>query len=239
MQAVILAGGLGTRLKPITGATPKPLVLIHGRPFLEYQLEALRENGVREFVFCLGYGAPEFSGYFGNGTRWGVTIQYAIEQELLGTGGALKLAEPLLHNSFLVLNGDTFARLDYGALEAFHHAQKAVATIAVQPVAGPDVPGNVVLNADRAITEFREKRTLKAARWLNAGIYMFEKSVLAAIPAGTRVSLEVETFPGLITSGARVLGFVFSDYFIDIGTPETYHRFELDLEQGRAHVVSK
>lgn len=239
MQAVILAGGLGTRLKSITGAVPKPLALIRGKPFLEYQLVALRNSAIVDLVFCLGYGAAEIQNYFGDGSRWGVTIQYALESELRGTAGALKNAGRFLDNSFFVLNGDTFADLDYKALARFHRAKAASATLAVQRLASPDPPGNVVLDADQAIIEFREKEVRQAAEWRNAGIYFLERTVLDAIPGDAHVSLEFETFPRLIASGARIYGFLFSNYFIDIGTPETYSRFALDLKEGRAHVVSK
>lgn len=236
MQAVILAGGLGTRLKAITGDLPKPLVPVQGKPFLEYQLDALRQHAVREFVFCVGYGAAQIQTYFGDGARWNVNIEYAVETELRGTAGALKGATSLLHDSFFVLNGDSFSNMDYAALESFHRAKHALATLAVRPAAAGT--GNVMLDAANAVTAFREKAQAADTLWLNAGVYLFEKRMLDFVPADTSVSLEYEVFPRLVAAGERVLGYVFQDYFIDIGTPESYHRFQADLNQGRPYVVS-
>src|SRR5512138_2755705 len=168
MQAVILAGGRGTRLRGLAGDAPKPMVPVLGKPFLEYQIAALRRAGIGDVVFCVGYRAKVISAYFGDGAPWGVRMSYVRDPEPRGTAGALKLAEPFLEERFLVLNGDTFAALDYGALAEFHIRSGALVTLAVRSHADARAAGRVVLRGD-LVTAFQEKMDLSpgAAVWIN------------------------------------------------------------------------
>jgi mannose-1-phosphate guanylyltransferase len=229
MQAVILAGGLGTRLRAVSGDTPKPMVAVQHKPFLEYPIGLLQAFGIHDIVLCVGYHADAVRAYFGDGARWHLNLTYAAEPEPRGTAGALKFAENFLDETFLVLNGDTYARVDYTALVRFHWAQRAEVTLAVTRRENARAAGSVILENERVVA-FREKdASASGAVWVNAGAYVMQRDVLQYIPPAQNVSLERDTFPALLARGARVSAFPFDDYFIDVGTPETYRQFGLDL----------
>jgi mannose-1-phosphate guanylyltransferase len=241
LETVLLAGGLGTRLRARMPGLPKPMAPILGKPFLEYQLLALRRGGISRLVICTGYGAVQIQDYFGDGSNWGVEIRYSKEPEPLGTAGALKQAAALLDDRFQVLNGDTFVQADYSGLFDLHRTSRASATLAVSVSLERRAYGTVGLNSDGRIISFSEKEIEKettGATWINAGLYIFERCVLDYIPAGRPVSLETETFPLLLARGEQLFGYSVPGYFVDIGTPDSYDRFQRDIKTGRIHVDS-
>ena len=226
-QAVVLVGGLGTRLKDVVRDRPKCMAPIAGRPFLEYLLCFLRSQGVSEVILAVGYRADQVVEHFGNGNRLGLKLSYSFEQSLLGTGGALKLAENLLRgNHVLVMNGDSIADVPLRALIEYHTRKRAVATIALVEV--PEVAryGAVILEPDGQIVRFKEK-SVKGKGWVNAGVYVLEREVIANSPSEGQVSLERDVFERLAGSG--LYGFPFDGFFIDIGTPEAYNKAQLDV----------
>lgn len=229
MQAVILVGGLGTRLGTLVADRNKPMAQVAGRPFLEYLLIQLRNYQVREVVLCVGYRGECIHQHFGSGAAWGLRLHYSWEQELRGTGGALKLAQNLIRGEdFLVLNGDSFFAMNLERLIAYHRDRKALATIALADVSDARRYGRVDLDADGAIRRFREKDDQPAPTpgRINSGIYMFRRDLLDLIPAGRTVSLEHEVFPGLIGKG--FYGLPLPGYFVDIGVPADYLGLEAD-----------
>jgi mannose-1-phosphate guanylyltransferase len=238
MQAVILAGGLGTRLRAVSGDVPKPMVPVRGKPFLEYQLRWLQTFGIRDIVLCVGYRAEMVRDYFGDGARWGLQLRYAVEPEPRGTAGALKFAEAVLDETFFVLNGDTYARANYDALRHFHFANAAALTIAVTQREDTRASGSVVVENERVVA-FREKDVSAPALWINAGVYVVQRDVLQYVAPAQNVSLEQDTFPFLVSQNIRVCAFPFHDYFIDIGTPENYRLFESDSIKRGWDVVSQ
>ncbi|MGB8646069.1 MAG: nucleotidyltransferase family protein [Anaerolineae bacterium] len=239
-QAVILAGGLGTRLRPVLNNLPKPLAPILGKPFLEYQILTLRRHALTRLVICVSYQAEKIRDYFGDGSRWGLEIIYSVEPTPQGTAGALRYAEPLLQDEFLVLNGDTYVDLDYGQLVEWHQKTNAYATLALTRMTEPASYGNVSLDSNGRIFSFAEKMNGQdtAPSWVNAGVYILSRKAIHSIPRDRPASLEHETFPLLIKQGKPVYGLPVSGYFVDIGTPSNYARFEQDLKEGRIHVDS-
>jgi D-glycero-alpha-D-manno-heptose 1-phosphate guanylyltransferase len=227
MQAVILAGGLGTRLRPLVRDRAKPMALIGDRPFLEYLLLQVRKHGFSDVVLCIAHEAETIRRYFGSGDRWRLRLRYSHEPELRGTAGALKCAAGLIESqSFLVMNGDSFFDIDLGTLVRFHECAAALATLALAEVDRTDRFGTVEVADDGTIRGFREKDAVSRSGLVNGGIYVIKQEVLAAIPDSRAVSLEREIFPGLV--GDRFRGVPFRNWFIDIGTPEDYLRLQAD-----------
>jgi NDP-sugar pyrophosphorylase family protein len=229
---VILAGGLGTRLRPVIPDRPKGLAPVGDRPFLEIQIALLREQGARRFVLCVGHRADQIRDRLGGGSRLGVRIEYSVEPEtLLGTGGALRLAERFFLPYALVLNGDTYLAADYRDLVA-HHAKEragagAVATMALARLEDGRRFGTVALDPDeRFLAGFREKvQGAPAGCWLNAGAYVIELALLRRIPPGTTCSLERDVLPAAIDEGLLIAAYRCTQPFFDIGTGEDYHHF--------------
>ena len=217
--AAILCGGLGTRLRPVAGDTPKALVEIAGAPFLDRLLAQLAASGLRDVVLCTGVGADSVAAHCGDGSRWGLEIRISREDTPLGTGGALGLARGLIASSpFLVLNGDSFVEADFRSLLSFHAARGAEATLLLVRVPDRSRFGSVRLADGSRIAAFEEKG-LAGPGLVNAGVYALSRTVLEAIPAGRPVSLESEVFPSLV--GGALFGFETEARFIDIGTPES------------------
>lgn len=239
MQAFILAGGLGTRLHPIMNGRPKAMASPGGRPFLEHQLEWLRDQGVGEVVLCLGHLHEEIRNHFGDGRAWGVQVAYSVEPSPQGTGGALKRAQPLVSGPFLTLNGDSYLALDLAALGATHRANRqadpcAMGLLALTRVDDVRSYGSVSLDTHGRIDRFIEKSDRAAVPgWINAGVYVFEPALLDLIPSGMPVSLERETFPSLLAQGHHLYGCPTEGRFIDIGTPDGYRQFECYLMEAR------
>jgi len=230
MQAVILAGGLGTRLRSVLGDLPKPLAPVQGRPFLEYLIEHLRQHDVTHLVLCVGYRRELLQQHFGDGSALGVQIAYSVEREPLGTGGALWQARSLLDETFLVLNGDTFFAANLAALIQAHAdggtpaTGEAVATIALRHM--PDVAryGDVVLDEISCVTQFNEKGRAGPGL-LNAGVYVFSRRVLECVREQRPLSMERGVFPELVRRRA-LRGCVLTGYYVDIGLPDSYAEFQ-------------
>ena len=233
MKAVILAGGLGIRLREVVHNKPKAMASVRGRPFLQYQIEQLKEYGVGEIILCVAYLAYQIKAYFKDGRDFGVKIRYATEKRPLGTGGALKNAERhLKENAFLVLNGDTYANIDLLEFLQYHRNKGSKGTIALTRVAKPEEYGTVLLDGKQRIRQFLEKsKTQESYGIINAGIYFLEPQVLNYIPEGKQISLEREIFPHLLKKNVPLFGYLTSGYFVDIGTPEGYARIQKDLKK--------
>jgi len=235
MRAVILAGGEGTRLRPLTLTLPKPVVPVVDRPFLRHQLDLLKTVGIEDVVFSVAYRPERVEAVFGDGRDHGVRIRYAVEDSPLGTGGAVKNAEPLLDERTVVLNGDVLADIDLPAVIARHDAEAASASIVLAPVENPAAYGLVETDAGGRVLRFVEKPKPEEIKTntINAGVYVLETCVLELMPAGVPYSIERGFFPALLARGDRVLGPVHRGYWIDIGTPEKYRQVHRDILSGR------
>jgi len=233
MKMILLAGGLGTRLKGVIGSIPKPMAPIGDSPFLEYLFTFFKERGAKEFIVCTGHGGDSIRGYFGEGKRFGLSIKYTIERDLLGTGGAIKLAEAWVDSEhFFVGNGDTYFEVDLMEMLRFHESHGGIGTLALAYKEDPDRYGKVVCDRDNRITSFQEKPDGRKAGYINGGLYAFRKDVFRHIPANRACSLEREILPSLIREG--LYGFPAPGYFIDIGVPEDYEKAEKELPLRRA-----
>jgi len=227
VTAVILAGGLGTRLRPVLGDLPKALAPVAGRPFLAYQLDWLKRQGVTRVVLCTGYRHDLIAAFCGDGAAWGMQIQYSVEETPLGTAGALYQARRLLQQTFVAMNGDTYFATDLAVLLADHRAGGAPATLALLKVPAAGRFGAVTLDARGYIAHFAEKRRRRAAL-INAGIYVFEPGIWGHFPPRVPLSLENDVFPAL--AERRLLrGDVLEGYHMDIGTSESYAQFQQDV----------
>jgi len=216
MQVVILAGGLGTRLHPLTGKMPKCMAQVAGRPFLSYLLHLFGAKGVDEIILCTGYMGEQVESYFGNGNEMGLKLRYSQEKTgLLGTGGALKLAEPLLCDSFLVINGDTYIDIDYNAI--FHSFTRS-STQALIVTSPGDRKGRCDMAVDNSLMVTRYDKTGGGGLdYVNAGVMAFRREVVSAIAPACPVSLERDVFPPLI-SRRQVMAYITAQKFYDIGT---------------------
>ena len=233
MQALILAGGEGTRLRPLTSTIPKPVVPLADRPFIAYMIEWLRRHGVEDVILACGFMAADVREVLGDGAALGVRLRYVEEPRPLGTGGALKYAQELLDERFLMLNGDVLTDIDLTAQLEQHERTGARATLALVAVDDPSAYGLVRLAGDRAVTEFLEKPEQSSidTNLINAGAYVLERDVLEEMPAaGTNVSIERDVFPRLV--GRGLFGHPSGGYWLDIGTPERYLQGTFDIVRG-------
>ena len=227
MQAVILAGGLGTRLWPLTSSVPKPLVPVAGVPYLEHQIRLLARQSITDILILTGYLGEQVEACFGDGRRLGVHIRYSREWQPLGTGGALRQARPLLADSFLVIYGDSYLPIEYAAVSRLLSAATDGAVMAVYRDASgeTDVSANVALDVDGAVLRY-DKRTPGAdLQYVEAGVLALRRSILDLMPPDGKVSLEEEVFPILI-GRRRLLGFPTTQRFYDMGTPERLQSIE-------------
>jgi len=233
MQAVILVGGRGTRLLPLTAETPKPVVTLVDRPFLAYAIEWLAGHGVDEVVLACGFLSDRLREVLGESHGAGVEIRYVEEPEPLGTAGAIRHALPFLDERFIALNGDLLTDIDLGALIDFHNRRGGRATIGLQAVADTTGFGVVTLEETGEVSGFLEKPEPdeSAAGLVNAGVYVLERAVVEAVPEGRAVSIEREVFPGLVGDG--LFGLALDGYWVDIGTPERYLEATWDILEGR------
>ena len=232
MQALILAGGEGTRLRPLTSTVPKPVVPLVDRPFIAFMLDWLRGHGVDDVIMSCGFLASGVRNVLGDGSAYGVRLRYVEEPEPLGTGGALKYAEEWLDERFLMLNGDVLTDLDVGAQLALHEERGARATLALTPVEDPSAYGLVRTRPDGEVTGFVEKPAPDQidTRNISAGIYVLERSVLELLAPGRPASIERDVFPRLVGDG--LFGYVGEGYWLDIGTPERYLEGTFDILEG-------
>ncbi len=218
MDAVILCGGLGTRLQSVMKDKPKPMADINDRPFLELLIDYVAKFGFRRFILCAGHKGNFIKEYFQE-KKSENTYVFSQETTPLGTAGAIKNAEPVISSEvFLAMNGDSFCPVDLKSLADFHFSRRALASVALAPMDDASDYGGVLLGEDDAIVRFDEKADAPAKGWVNAGIYVFHKKVLESIPSGKKVSLEEEIFPAL--AGEGLFGFTTQSRLLDIGTPE-------------------
>ena len=231
MKALLLAGGLGTRLRPLTENLPKPMAPIANRPWLEHLITYLHEQGVDQFVIAAHHCSDVIRRYFGDGRRWGVKIEYALEPFPMGTAGAIKNAERLLDERFLVVNADIVHLPQLIPLLEFHRQHGGIASIALTEVEDPSSYGVVEQDDAGRILRFIEKPRPEEApsNRINAGLYILEPEVMRYIPAQREVSIERETFPRLIRESAGVYGMVSQGYWRDMGTPARYRQVHWDV----------
>jgi len=235
IDAVILVGGQGTRLRPLTLSAPKPMLPTAGVPFLTHLVTRIRDAGVRHVVLGTSYRAEVFESYFGDGSRLDVELDYVVEDEPLGTGGGIRNVVPALRgDTVLVFNGDILSGVDLRALLAEHERTAADVTLNLTKVSDPRAFGCVPTGADGRVTAFLEKSPEPVTDQINAGTYVFRRPVLDTIPTGRPVSVEHETFPGLLAAGARVFGFVDTSYWRDLGRPADFVAGSADLVRGLA-----
>jgi mannose-1-phosphate guanylyltransferase len=252
LQALILVGGEGTRLRPLTSTVPKPVVPLAGQPFIGYMLQWLRGHGVDDVLLASGFMSDGVRDVLGDGARYGLRLRYVDEPQPLGTGGALKYAEDLLDERFFMLNGDVLTDIDLSAQLATHERTGARATLALIEVDDPSAYGLVRRDESGAVLEFLEKpgaEALAAAGVpegaalgaapggaINAGAYILEREVLDGMaPAGTNISIEREVFPALVGHG--LFGYLAGGYWLDIGTPERYLQATFDILEGNVQTA--
>jgi NDP-sugar pyrophosphorylase family protein len=236
MKAILLAGGKGTRLRPLTVHTPKPIVPIFDRPFLYYQLDLLRQlPDIDEVILSLNYQPRRIEEIFGDGDDLGIRIRYVVEPMPLGTAGAVKYAEQYLSDSVVVFNGDVLTAVDLAAVLKLHRERRAKATIVLTPVENPSAYGLVETDAVGNVKRFLEKPSPDqiTCDTINAGIYVLEPDTFDRIPKDTAWSIERSYFPSLVERGETFVAYIYRGYWIDIGTPEKYLRVHRDIMDGR------
>lgn len=240
-EAILLVGGKGTRLRPLTVNTPKPMVPAAGVPFLAHLLARARAAGVEHVVMATSYLAEVFEPYFGDGAELGLHLEYVTEEEPLGTGGAIRNVASRLRSGprdpVLIFNGDILTGLDIRALVRTHTDSGADVSLHLTRVSDPRAYGLVPTDDSGRVTAFLEKPQTPeeiVTDQINAGAYVFDRSVIDSIPEGRPVSVERETFPGLLSDGAHLQGMVDSTYWLDLGTPQAFVRGSADLVLGRA-----
>jgi len=230
MKALILAAGFGVRLREMIHGRPKPMAPVDGKPFLEHLVVQLRDQGIKEIVLAVGYLSDYIVDYFGNGKRWGVKIKYSVDNRPLGTAGTIKYAQKYFKRGFLVLNGDTYIKMDFKKFLKFHEQKNASVTIAVtKRFQGRG--GLISLGKGKKIEKFRELKVEgNEEGYNNAGAYIFKPKVLKLLKKGKRASLEKDLFPKLIRKGYKLFGYPIKSY-LDIGSPESYKKARRVLEK--------
>ncbi len=231
MQAILLAGGLGTRLQSVVSDRPKPMALIQDKPFLEYVIRELRNSSIDDVIFAVGYKGSMVEDYFGDGSAFGIRASYAYEETLLGTAGAIRnAARYMTEREAFVLNADTFYRINYGQLADIKKKKGLDMALVLRQV--PDISryGEAILT-DGILTGFNEKSSVARPGTINGGVYLLSRELIDQIPEG-KVCLENDMIPRWLAEGRRLGGFVNSGYFIDIGIPQDYFRFIDDVEKG-------
>ncbi|MFV1363151.1 NDP-sugar synthase [Mycolicibacterium elephantis] len=235
VDAVVLVGGLGTRLRPLTLSAPKPMLPTAGLPFLTHLLSRIAQAGIEHVVLGTSYKAAVFESEFGDGSKLGLQIEYVVEEQPMGTGGGIANVAPRLrHDTALVFNGDVLSGADLGALLNSHEENNADVTLHLVRVGDPRAFGCVPTDADGRVTAFLEKTQDPPTDQINAGCYVFNREVIERIPKGRALSVEREVFPGLLADGLRICGYVDSSYWRDMGTPEDFVRGSADLVRGIA-----
>ena len=231
---ILLVGGFGTRLKPLTDESPKPMLPVAGLPVTEHQILAAKRAGIHTLVLATSYLADVFIPYFGDGSRWGMKILYAVEKEPLGTGGAIRNAAELLGRDepVVIFNGDVLSRHSIADQIDFHLKNRADVTLHLIDVEDARAFGCVPTDGDGRVTAFLEKMDNPITNSINAGCYVFSPQVIDQIPLGTVVSVERETFPALVASGRPVFGYKEQSYWLDVGTPAALFKGSRDLIDG-------
>jgi len=236
MQAVILAGGLGARMRPITETIPKPMIMVAGKPFLQHQLELLRDAGIASALLLVAHLGEQIREYFGDGAKFGCNVSYSFEPSLLGTGGALKNAEAQLQNYFVLVNGDTYLAIDYSELEGkFAEANCSALIVAYEKPAAVSqyipaniLPNNLGVDVEGVVTAYR-KRDPEGLSHIDAGVIVLNKGILAGFVTGQKCSLEEEIYPNLIARG-EMRAWVSREPFYDMGSPQGLAALEEKLK---------
>jgi mannose-1-phosphate guanylyltransferase len=237
MQAVILVGGEGTRLRPLTSTVPKPVVPLVDRPFISFMLEWLGHHGVDDVIMSCGFLATSVRNVLGDGSGLGMRLRFVEEPDPRGTAGALKYAESMLDERFLMLNGDVLTDIDLSAQIAQHEQTGAKATLSLVPVADPSAYGLVHLHEDNSVRDFVEKPSPDAidTNLISAGAYVLQREILQLVPADRNVSIEREVWPLLVGNG--LYGFASESYWLDIGSPERYLQGTFDIIEGNVQTA--
>lgn len=236
MKAILLAGGKGTRLRPLTIHTPKPIVPIFNRPFLHYQIDLLKQvPEIDEVILSLNYQPRRIEEIFGDGISLGLKIRYVVEPMPLGTAGAVKYAEEFLKDSVVVFNGDVLTEVDLAGVIRLHRERRAKATIVLTPVDNPTAYGLVETDPEGNVRRFLEKPSVDeiTCDTINAGIYVLEPDTFDRIPKDTAWSIERSFFPSLVERGETFVASIYRGYWIDIGTPAKYLQVHRDIMDGR------
>ena len=235
MKALFLAGGMGTRLKPLTDDIPKSMVPIMNKPLLERSMENLIRYGIRDIVLSLGYKSDYIQNYFGDGHKLGLNIEYVFESSPLGTGGAIRNSRQLYNDTFVVMNADILCDINIAELIGYHSSKSADVTIAVTKVSNPSDYGMIETDENGYASAFTEKPEPEkvTTNYINAGIYVFEPHILDEIPSGEVVSIERDTFPSLLAKSMKIAVYKGGSYWIDIGTPEKYLKAHEDIMSGK------
>ncbi|NJN67802.1 MAG: NDP-sugar synthase [Chloroflexaceae bacterium] len=238
MKGVILVGGLGTRLRPLTCNVPKPMIPLANRPLIERMLVRLRDQGIDEVVLAVRYLADHFRAAFGDGRELGITLHIMEERDPLGTAGAVKNSEHLLEGDVFVFNGDVVTSLDLQAMLDFHRRKGSKTTIALTPVDDPTQYGLVEMNTDNRILRFLEKPRAEdvMTNMINAGTYIINMEVFRYVPPGEFYMFERGLFPVLLQTGDPMYGYPTRDYWTDVGRPETYLEVNHNILIGRVQV---
>ncbi|WP_375480276.1 sugar phosphate nucleotidyltransferase [uncultured Jatrophihabitans sp.] len=235
VEAVILVGGLGTRLRPLTLSAPKPMLPTAGVPFLTHLIARIAAAGIEHVVLGTSYRAEVFEQHFGDGSALGARLDYIVEAEALGTGGGIRNVAPVLGaDTILVFNGDNLIGVDLLAMVETHRRAQADVTLCLQRVPDPRAFGCVSTDEAGRVTAFLEKDPNPVTDQINAGLYAFRREVIDSIPTGRPVSVERETFPGLLAAGATVVGHLNTGYWRDFGTPADFVTGSADLVRGIA-----
>ena len=229
--AILLVGGFGTRLMPLTKNTPKPMLTVAGIPVTEHQLNMAKAAGITHIVLATSYLSELFTPYFGDGSKWGMKIEYAVEKTPLGTGGAIRNAAKMIDSSesIVILNGDVLSSHNLTEQIRQHEANNADVTLHLTQVEDARVYGCVPTDTNGRVTAFFEKMENPVTNQINAGCYVFNPRVLESITLDTVVSVERETFPLLVKNGATVYGYVESTYWVDIGTPQALMKASVEI----------
>jgi len=236
VKAILLVGGEGTRLRPLTYTIVKAMVPILNRPFIEYVFRYLSSHKIREIILAMGYKPDCITDYFGDASQLGTELIYSVETEPLGTAGAVKNAEQHIDDAFFVMNGDIFTDLDLTEMLRFHKNKNAKVTIALAPVDDPTRFGVVETDSTQRVTRFVEKPKPEqiTSNMINAGVYIIERDILNRVPQGKRCMFERDVFPTLLSEGKPVFGYATDAYWIDTGTPEQYLQLNRDLMFGKS-----
>jgi mannose-1-phosphate guanylyltransferase/phosphomannomutase len=239
MKAVIMAGGKGTRLRPLTSRQPKPMVSIVNTPCMEHIVNLLKDHGFEDILATLEFMPEVIQEYFGDGTGWGVRMEYSVEEEPLGTAGSVKFAEAWLTERFVVISGDALTDVDLESAVAFHEERGAEATLVLKEVDDPSEFGIVVVEDDGRVSDFLEKPDEEEvfSHTANTGMYILEPSVLNDIPEGQEYDFAEELFPKLLEEGRPMYGYVMEGYWEDIGNIEQYMSAQKDVLDGKARGI--
>lgn len=239
MKALFLAGGMGTRLQPLTDNLPKPMVPIMNKPLLERTMHNLKKCGISEVIISTCFHPEYIKDYFANGINFDLKIEYIVEESPMGTGGAIKKAEEYFDDTFIVFNSDILSDIDLSKMIDFHKSKQALATIAVTKVQDPSKYGVIEYDSKGYATTFKEKPKLgeTSSKSINAGIYIFEPVIFKEIAAGRAVSIEREIFPKLLENAQKIGIYQSGSYWMDIGTIEKYRQAHWDIMKGKCKLV--